>query len=248
MGHVANGTSRCFRQVKPAEESTEYRETALNTEGTTVLAHVRRATVGDPNHRNTHPFRIGPAFLIHNGHVPAFDDVRPRLLDRLSDDRRQALRGTTDSEHVFALLLELREEHPSASLHAVTRQVVQLIQTWVSAASSDPTVRPVEMNSDELSHDELVDILGLNLLWTDGQSLAGSRLNRTLWVLERTSVYTCPICGHEHASPSSDGSYKSTTLASERLTDESWEPVPNGSVFSAGEDAGLHLESLDRND
>lgn len=247
MGHVANGTTRCFRQVKPAEESTEYRETALDTEGTTVLAHVRRATVGDPNHRNTHPFRMGPAFLIHNGHVPAFDDVRPRLLDRLSNDRRPAIRGTTDSEHVFALLLELRNERPKAPLHGVTREAVRLVQTWVSDASAEATVRPVEMNSDELSHDELVDILGLNLLWTDGQILAGSRLNRTLWALERTSVYACPICGQEHAAPSNDGSYRSTTLASERLTDESWEPVPNGSVFSAGEDAELHLEPLDRN-
>ncbi|MFB6099186.1 MAG: class II glutamine amidotransferase, partial [Salinibacter sp.] len=67
MGQVTDGTTSCFRQVEPAAESESYREEALKTEGTTVLAHVRRATVGDPSHANTHPFRHGPALLIHNG-------------------------------------------------------------------------------------------------------------------------------------------------------------------------------------
>jgi len=106
MGQVTHGTTSCFRQVEPASESESYREEALKTEGTTVLAHVRRATVGDPSHANTHPFRHGPALLIHNGHVPAFDAVRPHLLDALSDERRRYIRGTTDSEHVLALLLQ----------------------------------------------------------------------------------------------------------------------------------------------
>lgn len=39
MGQVAEGKTRCFRQVKPASESPKYREEALRTEGTTVLAH-----------------------------------------------------------------------------------------------------------------------------------------------------------------------------------------------------------------
>lgn len=244
MGHSVNGTTGCFRQVKPATDSAEYRETALSTEGTTVLAHVRRATFGDPNHENTHPFREGAALLIHNGHVPAFDRVRPHLLDRLSERRRGAIGGTTDSEHVFALLLHLRNEHPELPLHDVTRKGVHLLQSWVSDVAENATSVPVDQTFDDLSHDELTTILGLNLLWTDGQALAGSRLNRSLWTLERTSTYTCPICGNAHADPERDESYRSITLASERLTDEAWEEIPNGSVFSAGADAQLHVESL----
>jgi glutamine amidotransferase len=34
-------------------------------------------------------------------------------------------------------------------------------------------------------------------------------------------------------------------LASERITDEDWTEVPNGSVFSSPDNAPLHLESLD---
>ena len=245
MGHVANGTTGCFRQVQPASESVDYREEALRTEGTTVLAHVRRATVGDPEHANTHPFRHGAALLIHNGHVPAFDAVRPRLLDRLSEERRSFVRGRTDSEHVFALLLQVRDEHPDESLSATTRRATRQVQSWVRAADATATVEATDIDFQALSHDALVDILGLNLLWTDGNALAGTRLNRTLWALERTEVPTCSVCGHDHAHPPEDEPYRSTTLASERLTDENWRAVPNGSVFHVDPDGTFHPDALD---
>jgi glutamine amidotransferase len=244
VGHVNDGTTGCFRQVEPASESADYREEALETEGTTVLAHVRRATVGDPEHVNTHPFRHGAALLIHNGHVPAFDAVRPHLLDRLGAERRRFIRGGTDSEHVLAVLLQVRDDHPDWSLPAVTRRAVQRIQSWVRDAHASATVAPSDVDFAALPHDELVDILGLNLLWTDGDSLAGARLNRTLWALERTRPPVCSICGQRHAHPPEDAAYRSTTLASERLTDEDWRAVPNGSVFRVGPDGAFHPEPL----
>jgi len=245
VGRVRDDTTTCFRQVQPAAESPEYREEVLQTEGTTVLAHVRRATVGDPEHANTHPFRHGEALLIHNGHVPAFDEVRPRLRDRLAPTRRQSIRGSTDSEHVLALLLQLRDEAPDASLDIVTRRAVRQLQAWVADEASQAAVDPVEADTASLSHDALEALLGLNLLWTDGHTLAGSRLNRTLWALERTRPHACPICGHDHAEPSADTDYRATTLASERLTGEDWNAVPNGSVFRVDADGALHHTLLE---
>jgi glutamine amidotransferase len=245
MGHVTAGTTSCFRQVGPASENAEYREEALKTEGTTVLAHVRRATVGDPSHANTHPFRHGPALLIHNGRVPAFEAVRPHLLDALSDERRRYIRGTTDSEHVLALLLQLRDEHPDAPLHEVTRTALQHVQSWGAAEAPDAEPHPTDADTQSHSHDELEGILALNLLWTDGVTLAGSRLNRTLWICEWSHVRACPLCGEDHAAPPEGADYRATVLASERITDEDWTEIPNGSVFSTINDGTLHLESLD---
>ncbi len=245
MGQVTDGTTSCFRQVEPASESESYREEALETEGTTVLAHVRRATVGDPSHANTHPFRHGPALLIHNGHVPAFDAVRPHLLDRLTNERRRYIRGSTDSEHVLALLLQLRDEGPDAPLREVTREALQHIQSWVAQEAPGAEPYATDVDTQSLSHEELEDILALNLLWTDGTTLAGSRLNRTLWALERSHVRACPLCGTDHAAPPEGADYRATVLASERITDEDWTEVPNGSVFSTAADATFHLEALD---
>jgi glutamine amidotransferase len=200
--------------------------------------------VGDPDHANTHPFRHGPALLVHNGHVPAFDRVRPRLLDRLDEERRRSVRGTTDSEHVLALLLQLRDEAPDAPLHDVTREAVHLVQDWVGYEDEGATVRATDADFSSLAHDELETVLGLNLLWTDGDTLGGSRLNRTLWARRRDRVHTCSICGHAHADPPPDADYRAVTLASERLTDEDWTEVPNGSVFHVDETGSLCFEAL----
>ena len=242
LASLTNGTARCIRQVKPASESEAYRRQALQSEGTTLLAHVRRATVGDPSYDNTHPFRRNAAFLIHNGHVPAFDEVRPYLLDRLSDDRRHAIRGTTDSEHVFALLLQLREEAPDAPIHEVTQRGIHLLQNWCDHVPADihTDVSAVPFDDLDTVADEVIhETLALNLLWTDGTWLGGARLNRSLWSLRRTASYVCPICGDDHTDAPDRDPYRATVLASERITDEDWQQVPNGSVFHVADDGIL---------
>jgi len=242
LASLVDGTIRSVRQVKPADESRKYREQALRLEGTTLLAHIRRATVGDPAHENTHPFRRESAALIHNGHVPAFETVRPRLLDRLSAQHRDRIRGTTDSEHVFALLLQLREEHPDAPIHAVTRRAVQLLQSWCTDAPTDVHTGVSDVPFDDLDtvDDTLIHrTLALNLLWTDGSWLGGARLNRSLWSLRRTRSYVCPICGEDHTDAPASAPYRACVLASERITDEDWTEVPNGSVFHVADDGVL---------
>ncbi|MFB6099185.1 MAG: class II glutamine amidotransferase, partial [Salinibacter sp.] len=160
-------------------------------------------------------------------------------------ERERYIRGTTDSEHVLALLLQLRDDNPNAPLHDVTRTALQHIQSWVAEEAPDAEPHATDADTTSLSHDELENILALNLLWTDGTALAGSRLNRTLWGLERSYVRVCPLCGEDHAAPPEGADYRATVLASERITEEDWTEVPNGSVFSTAENAALHLESLD---
>jgi glutamine amidotransferase len=248
MASLNGRRARCFRQVEPASSSETYREAALRLEGDTLLGHVRRATVGDPAHENTHPFRHEDAFLIHNGHVPAFDAVRPRLLDRLSEERRRSIEGTTDSEHVFALLLQLRAEQPETPLHDVTRQAVQHLQRWCEAVPAEVHTDVTDVPFDDLDAVDdaiLHRTLALNLLWTDGTWIGGARLNRSLCALRRTAAYTCPVCGEDHTDAPADQRYRATVLASERITDEDWQPVPNGSVFHVGDDGALDHYPLD---
>lgn len=238
LGRIHDGTAACFRQVGPASEDASYRTEALRMQGELLLAHVRRATVGTPTRANTHPFRSGHAMLIHNGHLPAFDAVRPALLDALPPGHRSAIQGTTDSEHVFALLLHEREQHPDAPLHVVTRRVAQQVQAWCDAVPETNAPRP---------HPELdVDLhaVGLNLLWTDGTTLAASRLHRSLYVLERTEPRVCPICNSAHATPADDRPYRAVVVASEPITNEDWQPVPNGSVLSVSPRAERTIEPL----
>lgn len=77
LASLDDGRVRCFPQVQLASSRKGYRRALMRLSGTTLLAHVQRATVGTPRPHNTHPFRHEDAFVIHNGHMPASDEVRP---------------------------------------------------------------------------------------------------------------------------------------------------------------------------
>ncbi len=192
----------------------------------TVVAHVRRATVGPPSFENTHPFVHGRWIFAHNGTVPHFDQVRERLLEAMDSTHRDSILGETDSEHVFYYLLTLCTRRPELDLLESMRHGLRRIVDWCHEI--DP-VAPV----------------ALNIVLTDGQHLVGSRINRSLWFLERDHTFVCPICGKPHVHHEPGIGYRSVEVASEALTDEKdWKGVPNGTVYTVDPDFGLRFETL----
>lgn len=251
LGTVRDGELDCEREVGPAHESEEYRRDAARVEATTVLAHVRRATVGESRKENTHPFRREGSMLAHNGHVPFFDRVRPRLLEEMAPELERGIRGTTDSEHVFHLLLsrlrdrlgvasdrEVREADPSGEvMRDVLGETVADMTDWCEATVSGSGEIPRGPDGHRL------DRVALNLLWTVGGRLAGSRAGRSLWYLERDGAHRCEVCGEQHPDPEPEG-YRSVVVASERITGEDWEQVPESSVFYVDDRMRLQIQEL----
>ncbi len=72
---------------------------AREVSSTTFIAHVRFATTGALNVRNTHPFEQNGRLFAHNG---VLGDL-PALDAHLGEDRR-LVKGDTDSERYFALI------------------------------------------------------------------------------------------------------------------------------------------------
>lgn len=73
-----------------------------------LMAAVRSAT--DPlSHSlaNTQPFVHGPLCFLHNGYVKPFrESIQRRLRRTLSDEAYRCVRGETDSEHFFGLVVD----------------------------------------------------------------------------------------------------------------------------------------------
>jgi glutamine amidotransferase len=96
-----------------------------------VLANVRSATPGLAiDLSNCQPFQQGNILAIHNGYIENFRQTLYRpLRDSLSDLSYQFIQGTTDSEHIMALILEQCRKMPDLSLSdAVQQAIAQLIQ------------------------------------------------------------------------------------------------------------------------
>jgi len=71
----------------------------------TVIAHIRKATEGEVNILNTHPFQFGRWVFAHNGHVRNFNINRPKLLKLIDGELSRFILGTTDSEILFFIIL-----------------------------------------------------------------------------------------------------------------------------------------------
>ncbi len=84
-----------------AWEDAQFAAEAKSLTGTTFLAHVRYATTGDLDARNTHPFLQDGRLFAHNGVVEGMDTLNARLAELGVTD---LVAGQTDSERVFALI------------------------------------------------------------------------------------------------------------------------------------------------
>jgi len=75
-----------------------------------VLAHVRGVTYStevEISLQNVHPFQFPGCSLAlaHNGDLARFAEMRPRLLEHMRPEVATCIRGTTDSEWIYALIL-----------------------------------------------------------------------------------------------------------------------------------------------
>ncbi len=94
------------------------------------LANVRSATRGLPvNQANTHPFLADGMLFSHNGFVNDFTaSLRGVVREALDPTYESAVRGSTDSEYLFALLRQEMLERPAPQ---AIRAVIARLDGWL---------------------------------------------------------------------------------------------------------------------
>jgi predicted glutamine amidotransferase len=96
-----HGRPQVHKQPIAAWQDATFATEAHQMTGTTFIAHVRYATTGSLDVRNTHPFLQDGRIFAHNGVVEGLDVLDERLHEVGTDD---LVWGDTDSERVFALI------------------------------------------------------------------------------------------------------------------------------------------------
>jgi glutamine amidotransferase len=111
-GIAVHDTSRGWsisKRATSASSDPAYVAAVAEANGSLLLAHVRKRTVGAVSLDNTHPFRDGDWVFAHNGTIDRVADLRTTL----DDAHLATIRGETDSEVLFAFLMAKLASHPS---------------------------------------------------------------------------------------------------------------------------------------
>lgn len=221
VDRLADGSMDYDREAKPADQSEEYRREATETPAIATIAHIRRATVGEPKLVNTHPFVGDDAALAHNGHVGAFEEVGAHMRTEMTKRWRESIQGDTDSEHIFALLMSRLPARTPAAMAATMARTIRDLAQWTGERRAD---------------------CALNLVWLVDDHLMGSRFHRSLHYATRDHAHRCPVCGKSHGPD--DASYRAVVVASEPITEEPWRDVPDESIWMIDPEWRLFTRSI----
>lgn len=205
------GGWRVHKGTNPAGECDRFLGIASRSAGTVLIAHVRQKTVGPTNIANTHPFVQSGWVFAHNGTLVDHASLRAGI----SPERLAQVRGDTDSEILFAFLLTRLDEAglSHAGGHSTAREQALRV---LAVATEDLRARSAG---------------AFNFLLSDGASCFVHRFGRTLFLLERTPNEGPSPRESSPGSPPWTPRRHAVLVASERLTDEGWREIPDGTLF-----------------
>lgn len=230
------GIPAVFKEISPAWNSLNLHNLARVTRSSCVLAHVRAASPGLPVIQlNCHPFSAGVLTFMHNGTLGGFRHLKRPLQQSLREETYLDIHGSTDTEHLFALI---RESFDAASEEAgPTRRLASALVSGIRRAED---LRK-ELGIDEPSL--------LNLVLCDGKRAVATRYvsdpamaSNSLY-LHQGQRYQCEngLCRMQPADSSSTST--AVIVASEPLSqDNGWQAVPENHLVSI--DESLHIESV----
>ena len=201
----ARGAPHVSKQALAAYDDRRFAREAREVSSTTFLAHVRFASTGALELRNTHPFEQHGRLFAHNGVI----EELPALDAHLGEDLR-LVKGDTDSERLFAL---------------ITRE---------TAARNGDLAAGIEAACGWVAANLPVYALNFVLASPDGLWALRYPETHPLYVLERAPgeplSHASSLGTRVHAD---DGANRSlVVLASERMdADPGWRLLPQGELL-----------------
>lgn len=211
-----------FRSITPAWNNRNLVSLGRVVESGCVVAHVRAATnASGVNESNCHPFRWGRYLFAHNGDLAGFRALRRELLASVGDAAFDNVYGSTDSEHLFALVIDELER--ASEPEGAQRLAAALNRALWRALALAERHAPGEAS-------------WLNLVLADGDHFVACR-HATSREHPPESLYLyhgrspLPALGRTHDDALTA---PATFVSSERLSgDPAWQEVPPGHLVIA---------------
>ncbi len=128
-----------YKHIQPAWNDPNLKDLCVHTESPMFLAHIRAATATAIQQTNCHPFRYKQWLFVHNGVIREFRKLRREIALSVNAELFPEIMGTTDSELMFYLALQLGLE---SNIGEAVARMVGLIEDIGHRSGVD---HPVQM-------------------------------------------------------------------------------------------------------
>jgi glutamine amidotransferase len=226
-----------FTSTSPAWSNRNLHRMAGKIYSGLFFAHVRAATEGlYVSEANCHPFQHEEFLWMHNGGIAGFARIKRRLRQSLSDTAYGLIQGTTDSEHAFALFLDILadriEDYTATDLRDAMVETIRRLEKMSRAAG-------------------ITDPSRYNFALTDGHSVVATR-----YTTDPTSLPHTLYVAKGQRFESVDGQYRmlsterhpnAVIIASEPLTEDrsDWETVPENHSVVITPEMRVHISPIE---
>jgi glutamine amidotransferase len=204
------GEPQVRKQPLAAYEDRAFGREGRDVSSSTFVAHVRFATTGALDVRNTHPFEQRGRLFAHNGVIEDLQSLDAHLGDDLA-----LVKGDTDSERLFALISRETRSHDNDVGAGISAAC-----TWVAANLPVLSINLILTTADELWALRYPQTHELHLL----ERAPGTALEHASGLGSRV-----------HAE--SGATRRLVVIASERMDeDPDWRAIDPGELLHVGRD------------
>lgn len=223
-----------FVSVNPAWSNRNLRNLAPKIRTECFIAHVRAASVGEVSESNCHPFQYKNLLMMHNGGVEQFSKIKRKIREPLTDELYNWIKGQTDSEHIFALLLHHLQSNGS---EVTTESVIQAFEK---------TFEKLKMM---MAENGIQEAAYLNMLVTNGVFFVATRYTTdpkeeplTLYHSEGGRYVVEDGISHMVAPQDDD---QAVLIVSEKLTDDkNWTLIPGNHFVVVDQSLNVRIRPI----
>lgn len=242
IAYYRGGIPHLVKSSQSAWSDTLFKKLSGVVSSNTVLAHLRKATVGSLSNVNTHPFQYGRWTFVHNGNLKDFANKRNDLINRIDKTLQRFILGETDTECIFFLILThlQRQVNPLSQTPNTT-----LLESSVKFAIAElkELFGPIQENDDGDPSDQY-----LTFLLTDGRQLIAHQGGKKLYYSTHKNQCaqrdSCPAFAATCETFQKDQPVQHLLVSSEILHGENvWEELAPNSLLALHEDRRISISS-----
>ena len=141
-----------YKNILPIWSDLNLPEIARYVKANCLLGYIRSATPGSPvDLLNCQPFSHQDLLFVHNGFIENFRETLYRpIRNLLNDEAYQFVKGSTDSEHILALIMHHLQSNPQSTVEQVIQVVLIQLNEMANIYQTELSANLMLVDGDRL--------------------------------------------------------------------------------------------------